>query len=88
MLLHNATLYYISCLNSKELLADEDAKADFAAYTHNLIRQVDSQQTLNNATLALQGVRTVQDSAMPPMSQVGISSNQSLLFRETLNPTS
>eukprot|EP00439_Symbiodinium_sp_Y106_P045947 s388_g5.t2 len=54
----------------KELLADEDAKADFAAYTHNLIRQVDSQQTLNNATLALQGVRTVQDSAMPPMAQV------------------
>eukprot|EP00437_Effrenium_voratum_P002999 CAMPEP_0181433948 /NCGR_PEP_ID=MMETSP1110-20121109/19564_1 /TAXON_ID=174948 /ORGANISM="Symbiodinium sp., Strain CCMP421" /LENGTH=666 /DNA_ID=CAMNT_0023557435 /DNA_START=57 /DNA_END=2056 /DNA_ORIENTATION=- len=54
----------------KELLANPEAKADFAACTNNLIRQVDSQQTSNTATLALQGVRTVKGSAMPPMAQV------------------
>ena len=60
--------------NNQELLANPEAKADFVACTNNLIRQVDSQQTSNTATLALQGVRTVKGSAMPPMAQVGKSS--------------
>ncbi|CAE7804075.1 unnamed protein product [Symbiodinium sp. CCMP2456] len=54
----------------KEFLANAEAKTDFEAYAHNLIRQVDSQQTLKNATLALQGVRTVQGRAMAHMAQV------------------